>query len=174
MRLAFLRTLFLLAFISLVLHGCRQEGVKAPFIKKEFKFAAGNFQLDGRLLLPDTLGRHPVILNIWGSGPTHMEDVIKKSEILSEFAEKGYAVLLYDKPGSGASLGTLSEKELLSDRATIARAALEKLRKTPFIDPDRIGLYGSSQASYVMGLLLENPENLSFVICWSCPMEKKH
>ena len=171
MRLTSSRAIILLGFILQSIFGFGQVTDFPSYIEKEFNFSTGEFQLAGRLLLPDTLARYPVILNIWGSGPTRMEDVIKKSEILSKFAEKGYAILLYDKPGSGASLGTLSEKELLSDRVTIARAALEKLRNTPFIDPERIGLYGSSQASYVMGLLLENPEDLSFVICWSCPME---
>ncbi len=171
MHTAVCSALLLIGLIS-PSHVARGQQVEIPgFVEREFTFSEGNYQLDGRLLLPDTLGRHPVILNIWGSGPTRMEHVIENSEILSMFTEKGYAVLLYDKPGSGASSGRLSEKQLFHDRARIARAALDKLKKSRHVNPERIGLYGSSQAAYVMSLLLENQQDLSFVVCWSCPME---
>lgn len=167
----FYRLCLVLGFLGLSVLGVAQ-GVEAPsFVEKEFNFSKGDYHLSGRLLLPDTLDRHPVILNIWGSGPTRMEQFIKNSEILPEFTGNGYAVLLYDKPGSGNSRGTLSTDKLLQERAGIARAALEKLTYSPYVDPQRIGLYGSSQAAYVMALLFQNPEILSFAICWSCPME---
>ena len=171
MSLATSRAIPLLVFLSLSLSTMGQATHAPSFVQREFNFSTGKFQLEGRLLLPDTLSRHPVILNIWGSGPTRMQHYIRNSKILKKFTDNGYAVVLYDKPGSGDSRGNLPEKQLLHDRAIIARAALEKLKITPFVDPDRIGLYGSSQAAYVMALLLKEPRDISFAVCWSCPME---
>jgi len=37
--------------------------------------------------------------------------------------------------------------------------------------PDTIGLYGSSQASYVMAVALARTRDVAFVVAWSCPME---
>jgi pimeloyl-ACP methyl ester carboxylesterase len=171
MRLTAICFMLFLVFIPLSFSASGQAIKTTPFIQKEFKFSAGDYHLDGRLLLPDTLGRHPVIMNIWGSGPTRMEHYIERSGILTRFTENGYAVLLYDKPGSGASGGTLSENQLLRDRSKIARAALDSLKHNRFVNPDRIGLYGSSQAAYIMALLLETSRDISFIACWSCPME---
>ena len=171
MSLATSRAMPLLVFLSLSLSIMGQATHAPSFVQREFNFSTGKFQLEGRLLLPDTLSRHPVILNVWGSGPTRMQHYIRNSKILKKFTDTGYAVVLYDKPGSGDSRGKLPEKQLLYNRAKIARAALEKLKTTPFVDPDRVGLYGSSQAAYVMAFLLEDPRDISFAVCWSCPME---
>ena len=62
--------ILLLVFSSFSISVPGQATNTSSFIQKEFKFSTGDYHLDGRLLLPDTLRRHPVILNIWGSGPT--------------------------------------------------------------------------------------------------------
>ncbi len=165
------RACLLISLFVLAGPGYGQTDMETSVIREKFHFSSGDFRLEGNLLLPDTLKRHPAILYLWGSGPTNSQRHIRESQILEKFLSAGYAVALYDKPGSGASGGQLSEAHLLRERAEIARSAMALLRKHPHIDPGRIGLYGSSQAAYVMALLLQNQEDPAFVVCWSCPME---
>jgi pimeloyl-ACP methyl ester carboxylesterase len=42
------------------------------------------------------------------------------------------------------------------------------MQARPDIDPERIGLWGISQASYVMPLVLSQSEDVAFMICVSC------
>jgi hypothetical protein len=73
--------------------------------REEIRFASGRFELVGDLLTPSGGGRHPVMVYVWGSGPTNRNAHIDNSPILQTFLAGGFAVLLYDKPGSGQSTG---------------------------------------------------------------------
>ncbi len=63
------------------------------------------------------------------------------------------------------------DHQLLTQRAAILTDALTVLREHPAVRPDAIGLYGSSQASYVMAVSLANGCDPAFVVAWSCPMQ---
>jgi pimeloyl-ACP methyl ester carboxylesterase len=90
---------------------------------------------------------------------------------LKTFLEQGFAVFLYDKPGSGLSTGDFNRGRLFEERAAILIDAIGFLRQHKAIDPQAIGLYGSSQASYVMAVSLAQTRDVAFMIAWSCPME---
>jgi len=62
----------------------------------------------------------------------------------------GYATLVRDKPGSGASAGKFEEKKLLIQRAQILLEAIAAVKQVPLIDPRRIGVWGISQGRFVM------------------------
>ena len=79
----------------------------------------------------------------------------------------GYAVFSWDKPGSGESTGKFNvrgEWDVLTKRAAILVDGIEVLAEHPAIDPTRIGLWGISQAGWVMPLALEQTEDVSFMI----------
>jgi hypothetical protein len=88
--------------------------------------------------------------------------------IMERMLGAGYAVLSWDKPGSGESTGQLRKPYLRHQRAQIVLDAIEVVKARSDIDPQRIGLWGISQASYVMPLVLSQSEDVAFMICVSC------
>jgi pimeloyl-ACP methyl ester carboxylesterase len=108
---------------------------------------------------------------VWGGGPTNRKVHIERSQVLRIFLDAGFAVLLYDKPGSGGSTGELDSRRLFAERAAILIDAVDLLKRRDAVRPDGIGLYGSSQASYVMAIALRRAADVAFMIAWSCPME---
>jgi len=58
---------------------------------------------------------------------------------------------------------------LFQERASIVNAAVEALKRHPRIDSSRIGLVGSSQAGYVMPLVLTMRNDIAFMIGLSLP-----
>jgi uncharacterized protein len=139
--------------------------------REEVRFTSGRFELVGDLLTPRDTGPHPVIVYVWGAGPTNRNKHIDSSQILNVFLSGGFAVLIYDKPGSGQSVGEFDNHRLFHERATILIDAIGFLKQHAAIDPEAIGLYGSSQASYVMAVALPRTHDVAFMIAWSCPME---
>jgi pimeloyl-ACP methyl ester carboxylesterase len=76
-------------------------------------------------------------------------------------------VFSWDKPGSGESKGKFNRKgewDVLSRRAEILIDGIEALIEHPAIDPDQIGLWGISQAGWVMPMALESTEDVAFMI----------
>ena len=148
------------------------DGLETPaYDREEIRFSSGRFQLVGDLVTPRAEGPHPAIIYVWGSGPTNRNAHIDNSPILKTFLARGFAVLLYDKPGSGQSTGEFDNRHLFAELASILTDAIALLEQNPAIDPGAIGLYGSSQASYVMAVALAGTRDIAFVIAWSCPMQ---
>jgi pimeloyl-ACP methyl ester carboxylesterase len=148
-----------------------QDDAAPSFAREEIRFASDQFELVGDLLTPTGGQPHPVVVYVWGSGPTNRSAHIDRSRILQGFLDAGFAVFLYDKPGSGSSMGEFDRRHLFEQRASILIASIEVLRHHAAVNPGAIGLYGSSQASYVMAAALARTSDFAFMIAWSCPME---
>jgi pimeloyl-ACP methyl ester carboxylesterase len=163
----------LLAILPL-LSSALLAGAQAPsdiFDREPVRFRSGRFQLVGDLLKPRGEPPHPAIVYVFGSGPTNRQRHIERSPVLRVFLERGFAVLLYDKPGSGESTGEFSPGRLFEERASILIDAIGFLGQHAAVRADAIGLYGSSQASYVLAVALNRSDDISFLIAWSCPMQ---
>lgn len=139
--------------------------------REPLAFDADRFHLEGDLLLPAGATGCPVVVYVWGAGPTDRAGTIARSRVLREMVAAGYAVYLHDKPGSGGSTGDFTRGRLFRERAAITAAALDRLAAHPRLDPGRLGLYGSSQAAYVLPLVLAASDRVAFLVCWSCPIE---
>ncbi len=158
-------------FILLLFSGYSQsqENGDVRFKTEEITIPAGKFEIKGDLITPVEGGNFPVVLFCPGSGPTDRKAAIKNSKIIRKFIECGYAFFIDDKPGSGDSKGEFSGDSLLRERAFIVTSEIDAIKKHPKINPGRIGLYGSSQAGYVMSLVLQQRKDISFIIAVSCP-----
>jgi pimeloyl-ACP methyl ester carboxylesterase len=141
--------------------GNRRYGSQEADVE-EIRFRSGNFRLVGDLRIPEGEGPHPAIIMVHGSGGATRNGSVPFSPLIEIFLRNGYAVFSWDKPGSGESTGKFNND--LTQRAAILVDGIEVLMEHESIDPDRIGLWGISQAGWVMPLAIEQSENVAFMI----------
>lgn len=146
-----------------------QDEKEILFRTEEIEFHVKQLYIKGDLILPKEGNKFPAVIFCTGSGPTNRKQSIKSSKVIRKFIEKGFAFFIDDKPGSGESKGEFSGDSLLRERAMILEKEIEILKHHPSINPGQIGLYGSSQAGYVMSIALEQTNDVAFMIAWSCP-----
>jgi pimeloyl-ACP methyl ester carboxylesterase len=155
-----------LAFLLLA-SGCGQ----AQQSVEEIAFQSGSFHLVGDLQLPDSRGVHPVVVFVHGDGPNNRTSGVTYPPIMARMLRAGYATFAWDKPGTGESTGRIDRQHLMEQRAQIVLDAIAVLQSRSDIDANRIGLWGISQAGYVMPLVVDRSEDVAFVIAVSCPGE---
>lgn len=125
-------------------------------------YKSGNVALAGLLLLPQGAGPHPAAVIVQGSGESDRTNAWARA-ISESIAEAGYAVLLTDKRGSGASGGewrTVGFEVLAED----ALAGVSYLASRPAIDKSRIGLVGLSQGGRVVPVAAAKSDAVAFAI----------
>ena len=129
-----------------------ERAVRVPFRQEEVRFRAGGATLAGTLTLPEGAAPHAAIAIVHGSGRASRAG----SQIFAAwFAIHGIAVLAYDKRGVGQSGGAYpgGATETGIDRlARDAEAAVRFLAAQPDVDARRIGLWGASQAGWIIPL----------------------
>ena len=118
--------------------------------EKEMTYANGEVSLAGVLLMPTSGGPFPAAVILQGSGTSDRSNGWARL-VAETFVEKGVAVLLTDKRGSGKSGGDwrISDFEVL---ALDSLAGVAALRGLPEIRPDMIGLIGLSEGGHVAPL----------------------
>jgi hypothetical protein len=104
---------------------------------------------------------------VHGDGPATRHGAVAFGPTIGILERYGYAVFSWDKPGSGESTGELDGEYVLTQRAAILADAIEVLAQHPAIDPNRISLWGISQAGWIMPLALELGDNVTFMIVLS-------
>ncbi len=133
-------------------------------VTEEVRFTSGGFELVGELTRPGPDGPYPAVIIVHGSGPQTRTSTPGTSTILERFGAAGYAVLVWDKPGSGESTGEFEQGETLRQRAAILADGVAFLARHPQIDDSRIGLWGLSQGGWVMPLTLALTDDVAFMI----------
>jgi len=138
---------------------------------EEITFTSQHFNIVGELKRPEGKGPHPVVVFVHGDGPNGRTSGGSYPPIMERMLKAGYAAFSWDKPGSGESTGELSRPDLFNQRTRIILDAVEILKKHPSIDRKKIGLWGISQAGYIMPLVLDQSKDIAFIIAVSCPGE---
>lgn len=110
----------------------------------------GGHTLNGVLATPkDGRKHHGLVVYVHGDGPIDATHDDGYKPMWEANAKAGYASLSWDKPGvAGAPDNWLDQS--MDDRASEAAAAIAWARARPDIDGDRIGLWGASQAGWVL------------------------
>jgi pimeloyl-ACP methyl ester carboxylesterase len=152
-----------LALALLLLASCG-NGTVITEDGKDIQFRSDGFQVVGDLHLPDGEGLHPAVIVVHGDGPQTRTSTPGTNDVIRIFGQAGFAVFVWDKPGSGASTGAFDQEEKLQQRAEILAEGVQVLVDHPAIDPDRIGVWGISQAGWVMPLALEQTDDIAFMI----------
>ena len=153
--------------VLLLLPACARQ--PQPARVEEITFQSGEFTLVGDLQLPAGTGPFPVVIFVHGSGESDRTNGMYFLPIMERMSRAGYATFAWDTPGAGESTGEIDPHHVISERAQILLEAIEVMKARPDIDPHRIGLWGGSQAGYVMPFALTQSEDIAFMICVSCP-----
>jgi alpha-beta hydrolase superfamily lysophospholipase len=141
---------------------------RASFVRRPVRFeTAQGLTLAGEIYEPlgatPARGR-PAYVVLHGSGPQDRNGYASYVSLLaSQLARAGAVALAFDKRGTGESQGSWESASFV-DLAQDARAALERLRMEPGVDPERIGFIGSSQAGWVAAHAVAANANANRVI----------
>ena len=142
---------------------------EAVYSREEMRFDSGHFRIVGDLHVPNPGKRQPAVIIVHGDGPAGRSLSRAPNRIISGFLDIGFACLIYDKPGYGESTGEFTRGKLFEERASILLAAVAALKNHPSVNPKQIGLWGISQAGYVMPKAAAGTNDIAFMIAVSCP-----
>jgi pimeloyl-ACP methyl ester carboxylesterase len=138
-----------------------------PYREEEISFSRDQATLSGTLTLPEGKGPFPAVILIGGSGPTTRDEPFfghRPFLVLADFlTRRGFAVLRYDKRGSGSSTGD-NPNATTADFADDAQAGVEFLRGRSDIDGRRLGLIGHSEGALVASLVAAKYKSASFLV----------
>lgn len=149
------------------LHLERLQEAPGNLTLQEVSCANGDVELAGTLVLPDRPGHFPGIVLTHGSGAQNRSTTFYRSRAIF-FARQGIAALTYDKRGVGRSSGdwkTATFKNLAED----AVCWVEALKSKKEIDPDRIGIEGSSQGGWIAPMAATLSPDIAFIVVGSAP-----
>ena len=144
---------------------------QAQWTTEEIVFESRGARLAGTLFIPPGQGPHPVMVGVHGSGRIDRSDLYQ-SEAARYFAPRGVAFFIYDKRGVGKSTGTYpgSYGSSMVIYATDALAAVDQLAKRADIDASNIGLWGVSQAGWIIPIAASiDQQRIAFTIIISGP-----
>ncbi len=144
-----------------------QWAPRIPYRQEAVHFSNGAVTLAGTLTWPLTVGPHPALVLIHGSGPQTRDHAVLQW-IGDFFALNGVAVLAYDKRGVGDSTGDWNEASL-EDLAEDALAGVAHLQSLSGIRPEKVGLWGISQGGWIAPLAAARSPNVAFLILVSGP-----
>jgi pimeloyl-ACP methyl ester carboxylesterase len=162
--------------LALLISGCAPAPTQTPTaapteavgnIIDDVSFQSGDITLVGRLDLPEGDGPFPAIVWVHGSGRSTRTEAQRLTNLLTA---NGFAVLRYDKRGVGQSGGRYTNIspgnsiEQLGLLAQDAAAAVDFAASRPEIDTLHIGLFGSSQAGWIIPQAANLTENAKLAV----------
>ncbi|MGG4146647.1 alpha/beta hydrolase [Paenibacillus algorifonticola] len=132
-------------------------------IERTIQIHSPQGQLTGTLALPThASGKLGLVLFIHGDGPINASHQDGYKPLWEQLAAQGYASLSLNKRGIDGSAGNWLDQSI-DDRVEEAAQALAWARTQPMIDHTKIGVWGASQAGWVIPKLAEK-EQLAFSI----------
>jgi pimeloyl-ACP methyl ester carboxylesterase len=137
-----------------------------PARRQDIVIQGAGVPLAGTVVGPAAGGRHPGVVLLHGSGPDGRENPYYWM-LADAFVRRGFVVLVYDKRGSGGSGGDWRRSPftaLIDDAAAAAR----ELRRHPWVDSARVGVWGGSEGA-VIAPEVALREGLAFVAMQSGP-----
>lgn len=165
---SFIITALLVAISNLSIGQTEKESIR-NYLEEDIFFINSKDTIHGKLILPrKTPGKFPVVVFIHGSGPEDYSSSNLYRPLWEKFTKAGFACFSWDKPGIGLSQGNWFEQSI-GDRASEVIAAHHRLQQHPKIDPTAIGLWGISQAGWVIPKVAE-AINPAFIITVSGPV----
>lgn len=132
------------------------------FSETEVEFMNGQIRLAGVVLLPNKQTKAPAVVIIHGSGDSDRDQVWAR-QFAEGLAQRGIAVLLPDKRGSGKSGGDW-KKASFEELADDAIAGVELLRQHTKVKSGVVGVMGLSQGGKIAPLAATRSSQIAFVV----------
>jgi dienelactone hydrolase len=136
-----------------------------------FAFRADDAVLQGTLFLPSAIGRFPAVVIAHGSPalPRRLYTVWADALV-----RDGFAVLIFDKRGTGESGGSYDQQnnsspQVLERFGRDLAAAADALAADPRVDRMRISFLGLSQAGWTVPAALQHTRNVASFVLISGP-----
>ncbi len=133
----------------------------------EVSFRNGDLNLAGMLFLPETEEPCPALVVIHGSGASRRGSPWNTA-VVKYLQERGVAVLLPDKRGSGKSEGSWVGATF-EDLAGDTDAAVDYLRRQTAFRCSSVGLIGFSQGGWIAPVVATRNADVAFVVSMSGP-----
>ncbi|MEK5236928.1 alpha/beta hydrolase [Paenibacillus sp. FSL L8-0470] len=120
--------------------------------------------LTGTLVLPEEYsGKVQLVVFVHGDGPINADHEEGYRPLWEVLATNGYASLSLNKPGIGGAPGNWLDQSM-EDRAQEIQYAIEWAQTLSMIDADNIGLWGASQAGWVIPKVVRENRHIAFSI----------
>lgn len=163
------------ALVCAVMASCSAEGHGRPPAPSPLPPTIHNGDVDLAFTLDVPPGPGPFAAVVLGHGSGR----ITRQELAgfaAQWTRLGFAVLRFDKRGTGQSTGTFvpvgtkDSPTVFPQLASDIVAAARFLRTRPEIDPRRVGLAGWSQAGWILPLAARELGDAAFLVLFSGPV----
>ncbi len=119
----------------------RVELAGGQIVVERYDFRWEDASVEAVVTRPAAAGRHPGLLLV----PGHSRSATDMLPQAVRFARAGFASVAVSQPGYGGSAGPA---DFAGPRTfAVLRAAAERFAAEPFVDPDRLGIYGYSRGA---------------------------
>lgn len=145
-KTAWILLAFVVAALLVVGFNYARHYTYISLIAEPVAIPSGDVTLAGALLKPAEEGVYPAVIILHGSGPETRAELVQHVHA-NALVRAGFAVLVYDKRGTGDSTGSFDDA-LYFDFINDAIAAVEFLASRDDIDATRIGLQGNSESGW--------------------------
>ncbi len=164
MKKRVLKILAALVMVAAILGGVILIQNDFKIVEKSVDIKTSNGILKGTLVLPQKLSdKAGLVVFVHGDGPANASYNEQYKPLWEELAKHGYASLSWSKPGIDGSDGNWLFQSM-DDRANEANEVIEWAKNLPEIDTNKIGLWGASQAGWVIPKIVKLNKNIAFTI----------
>lgn len=141
---------------------------------EDFRFEVAGNQLRGFVDRPPHQPALSTIIIVHGYGETNVVEWNSYAEVRRLFTHLGINVVVWDKPGCGASEGTFDINQPVESSAAEVVAAVHALRASEIEGSQKIGVWGGSRAGWIAPLAIQAEPSLSFWISVSGVDDKEN
>jgi pimeloyl-ACP methyl ester carboxylesterase len=120
--------------------------------------------LAGQIWIPNANAKRAGIVLAHGSGAQDRNGYASILAVLADaLAQAGYTIVTYDKRGTGRSTGDWSRASFATLGDDLGAGLLALRSRADLVDPNQVGIGGSSQAGWVSAKAIERGATPSFV-----------
>ncbi len=149
-------------------------GVSYGQSTESFAFEVAGNRLVGLLDRPTDWPASSTIIIVHGYGETNVVEWNSFARLRSLFTRLGINVVVWDKPGCGASEGSFDINQPVEESAEEVVAAVHALRARGIEGSQRIGLWGISRAGWIAPLAIQAEPSIGFWISVSGVDDKEN
>lgn len=143
---------------------------QTEYFSREVSVKSDHATIKGTLYLPPKDESFPVMVIVPGSGRVTRQDL---GFALTIFQGLDIGTFIYDKRGLGESTGEYlninasNSIEAFEQRAKDVSAIVNELKKQENVNPEKIGMVGSSQGSWIIPMVASRIDNIALTVCIS-------